>query len=35
MSYLKWLLLFACVAYAAWPLLAKRPGQTRQKGKTS
>lgn len=31
-DYLKWLLLFVCVAYTAWPLLAKRPDGTRQKG---
>ena len=32
MSYLKWLLLFVCVLYTAWPLLGKRPDRARQKG---
>ena len=35
MSYLKWLLLFVCVVYVAWPLLISRPDRTRRKGGAS
>ena len=35
MSYLKWLLLFVCVVYVAWPLLMSRPDRTQRKGGAS
>jgi hypothetical protein len=33
MMYLKWILLFVCVALAVWPLLAKREDHGGREGK--
>ena len=34
MMYLKWVLLFVCVALTLWPLLARRQDATGKEGKT-